>query len=600
MQKINRLMLAVCMVMGLLSTASAATATLSGTHLLDSLGKKLPPLAMSKRAIQRSRNIYQVGDLHTFKTFNFSSKKWEETSARLLKTGDNICLYLEEGQQVDEKILDALIREFDQRIYPITTKYFGSEARPGIDGDNRLTVLLMDIKDDADTSGVYTSGYFNRADCYLPDEIPAGTDLQSNSREMLYADINPSDITSTEFFATIAHELQHLVHFFHDQQEYEWLNEGCSQMAPWLCGYGHPRQISAWQKNPDNSLLAWAPWQQVANYGQVYLWTYYVMNRFCRNDAERVRFFRELVSDREHGMASYEKLFQSRGADFAAIFNNFCIASFVNRKGVEPQLFSFGDDLGSFQLPATTFVDKFPSMLRGNVCLWSADLVKVAVKSNMSEIKIAFAGDLNSLPNSFSVALVFFNEAESRVGKIEYIDNIKSTTPNSSVRVSRVMKPGYGDDYYPPPPVKTQMGHISVQVPSGSDMLYLIIIGRGPADLPDSMLSWSGKVNYRLDIEAVVESGLPAGNSTASSPNVANLLHNYLATADKILEDGGSADSQEVLAAIESELKASLISEIESEAGEKPVLDAIMAGGDELISLKKSGQTLLNFHNLHR
>lgn len=395
MQKINQWILAFCFVAGLFSHTAAAENTLTGTHLLDSLGKNLPRLAQRKS--HRARNPFKIGDLHTFKTFNFSNKKWEETPARLLKTGENICLYLEEGREVDDKILDSLVKEFDARIYPTTARYFGSEARPGVDGDNRLTVLLMDIRDDSETTGVYTSGYFNRADCYLPGEIPADSDLQTNSREMLYADINPSDITSSEFFSTIAHELQHLVHFYQDAKEYDWLNEGCSQMAPWLCGYGHPRQISAWQKTPDNSLLAWAPWQQVANYGQVYLWTYYVMNRFCRDEQERVQFFRQLVADPEQGMLSYDKLFKARGTSFSALFNNFCITSFVNRSQVDPANLSFGEDLAGFQLPATAFVESLPTTIRNNVSIWGADLVKVALAKNYTELKVSFAGDLNTL-----------------------------------------------------------------------------------------------------------------------------------------------------------------------------------------------------------
>ena len=151
MQKINQLIVAIILVAGIFSGASASEPTLTGTHLLDSMGRNLP--ALQKKQVRRTRNNFQIGDLHNFKTFNFASKKWEETPARLVKAGENICLYLEEGQTVEEAILDGLIKEFDSVIYPTTARYFGNEARPGIDGENRLTVLLMDIRDDAETSG---------------------------------------------------------------------------------------------------------------------------------------------------------------------------------------------------------------------------------------------------------------------------------------------------------------------------------------------------------------------------------------------------------------------------------------------------------------
>ena len=151
--------------------------------------------------------------------------------------------------------------------------------------------------------------------------------------------------------------------------------------------------------------------------------------------------------------------------------------------------------------------------------IWGADLIKVAIQSNVAEIKVGFAGDLNSLPNVFSVALVFFNESEAKVRQISYIDNIKSTTPGRQAHTARVMLPGQGDDYYPPPPpVKTQMGDITAKVPAGSDMLYLVIMGKGPADLPDSMLSWSGKATYRIDIEVTASHPAPAAALRPLSP----------------------------------------------------------------------------------
>ena len=598
MQKINQLIIAIFLVAGIFSGASASEPTLTGTHLLDSMGRNLPALRQGQ--VRRVRNNFQLGDLHNFKTFNFAAKKWEETPARLVKAGEHICLYLEEGQTVEETILDGLIKEFDSVIYPTTAKYFGNEARPGIDGDSRLTVLLMDIRDDAETSGVYTSGYFNRADCYLPAEIPAGSDLQSNCREMLYADINPSDITSKEFYATIAHELQHLIHFFHDQKEYDWLNEGCSQMAPWLCGYGHPRQISAWQKTPDNSLLAWAPWQQVANYGQVYLWSYYVMNKFCSDAGERVKFFRELVADQDQGMASYDKLFKARGTTFEALFNNFCISSFINRKDVKPALLSFGEDLAGFQLPATTFIDRLPTTYRNNVSIWGADLVKVAIQSGAAEIKVGFAGDLNSLPNAFSVALVFFNESEAKVCQISYIDNIKSTTPNRPAHTARVMLHGQGDDYYPPPPpVKTQMGDITAKVPAGSDMLYLVIMGKGPADLPDSMLSWSGKATYRIDIEVTASHPAPAAAAPTVVANAAALLDNYVALKADLQSAAAYEETHAAFTAVEAELKAALKAELADNGREKKLFEILQTGSEDFAELKAFCAEVQNFNHLH-
>ncbi|HQB84801.1 MAG TPA: hypothetical protein PLR50_14990, partial [Candidatus Rifleibacterium sp.] len=294
------------------------------------------------------------------------------------------------------------------------------------------------------------------------------------------------------------------------------------------------------------------------------------MNKFCTDADERAKFFRELVADQDQGMASYDKLFKARGTTFEALFNNFCISSFINRRDVKPALLSFGEDLAGFQLPATTFIERLPTMYRNQVSIWGADLIKVAIQSNVAEIKVGFAGDLNSLPNVFSVALVFFNESEAKVRQISYIDNIKSTTPGRQAHTARVMLPGQGDDYYPPPPpVKTQMGDITAKVPAGSDMLYLVIMGKGPADLPDSMLSWSGKATYRIDIEVTASHPAPAAAAPTVVANAAALLDNYVALKADLQSAAAYEETHAAFTAVEAELKAALKSELADDGREK-------------------------------
>lgn len=559
---------------------------LTGTHRLDSFAHGMPKPRTLKPTREKPVRL-EVGTSQIFKTFNFATSKWEETTAELMAIGENIYVYLEAGRNFDEKMLNKLVKEFDENIYRVTTRYFGYEARPGIDNDNHISILLMDIKDDFEQSKTYTSGYFNRGDCYLPQDIPADVNLQSNCREMLYIDISPSDVESDEFFATIAHEFQHLIHFYHDSEEYSWLNEGCSQITTYLCGYGHPRQLEAFLKAPDNSLVAWAPWNQVANYGQVYLWAYFVMNQFCQSDSERVNFFRALVDDQEKGMSSFDRQFARSGSDFATVFADFSIAGFLNRAGIFPEKYGFTANLPDFQLPATAFFDRYPVMFRNSVSIWGSDLIKAKLESGVKKLRVDFAGDLNSLPNSFAVALVFVNEAQSRVNAVNFINNIKSTT-RSKVRV---MLPGDNDGFPPPPPVKTQMGHLVAEVPDNSDCLYLVIMGKGPADLPDSMLAWSGRANYRVDISlAELEAIVP---STAVTGNVDALLKNY--RLFQAAED--LPGSEELFQSINQEILSQLKTEMQS--SEKPLTSAISAAPD-LSSLKKLVDELNNFNLLHR
>src|SRR3989338_9318425 len=53
----------------------------------------------------------------------------------------------------------ALAQEFDSRIYPIETQFFGSEPNPGIDNDPRIMILLTPLVEKA-------GGYYDTTNQY--------------------------------------------------------------------------------------------------------------------------------------------------------------------------------------------------------------------------------------------------------------------------------------------------------------------------------------------------------------------------------------------------------------------------------------------------
>lgn len=509
---------------------AAKTPADNGTHYFSELAKgmKAPAWQQSKNRgrVQARHNSAEkllcprIGTPETFHTFNFATNSWEQTEATLVSCSENFLIYLENnnrrGKEVDLKKLSC---ELENRIYPTTTRYFGSENRPGVDDQTRITILLMDIRDNAAKGNSYTSGYFNRGDCYRPDELPADSTLKSNQREMLYLDTDPSEVNSSEFFATIAHELQHLIHFHHDPEEYDWVDEGCAQINTWFCGYGHPRQISAYQKTPDNSLVAWSPWNQVANYGQTYLWNLFLVSRYLGTDADCQHFFKELVASRKTGADSFNSALKNFNTSFVEAFSDFCIAGFLNQPCLTPQTYTFGSLLEDFRLPDSAFYKSYPAMITDSVSLWGADMFKFDLAAAGSRIRIDFAGALTNLDNEFTVIAVFVNEAEKKIVGRFQIDNIKSTTRHRR-SISRVMLPGQnnGDYGYPaPPPVKTQMGHMEIDVPAEAGVMNLVVIGRTPPDIEDSMLVWSGKATYRVDVRSVGATAATAPASTATA-----------------------------------------------------------------------------------
>lgn len=590
------------------SPAIAAKALpVNGTHYFSSLARGMKTPGWQRSAKSRSSAVrlsdserilrYQIGRSEVFNTFNFATNDWEQTEAKLVSVSDNFLIYLETDNRRGETIdISKLSNELETKIYPTTTRYFGRENRPGVDDENRITILLMDIRDNAAQGNSYTSGYFNRGDCYRPEELPADSKLKSNQREMLYVDTDPSEVNSTEFFGTIAHELQHLIHFHHDPEEYDWVDEGCAQINTWFCGYGHPRQITAYQKTPDNSLIAWAPWNQIANYGQTYLWNLYLISRYLKTDEARQKFFTSLVASRKTGAVGFNSALAQFNSTFEEAFANFCIAGFLNHSGLKPAAYTFGKLLEDFRLPDSGYYTSYPAMIRSNVSLWGADMFKFNLATAGNRLRVDFAGDLTNIDNEFSVILLFIDETGNKVIGRHHIDNIKSTTPRRNV-ISRVMLPGHnnGDyDYPPPPAVKTQMGHIEVGIPNGASVMNLLVIGQAPADMPDSMLAWSPKANYRIDIKTI------GAAATAPAAAVASFRTDLLKLYADLSADASIETLEERTVQLES-LHKQILSDVKSalSAGNTTLAeDYINAAADKetLSALHRDLQTM-QIHN---
>jgi hypothetical protein len=156
--------------------------------------------------------------------------------------------------KIKDTMIDALADKFlkpgaGNDIYDWVTWIFGApwgihdydNLIPGI-ATPAITILLVDIDDDmGDTSGGYTMGYFWEKDNYLASNLP-----YSNGRLMFYIDAplfakgeGTWDITDpypSEQVSTLAHEFQHMIHYYQkavlrNTESETWLNEMCSLVA---------------------------------------------------------------------------------------------------------------------------------------------------------------------------------------------------------------------------------------------------------------------------------------------------------------------------------------------------------------------------------
>jgi len=261
-----------------------------------------------------------------------------QLSATLLVIGEHIYFYVEEdywnklnglNKSSLRKTLEDLADEFDQVIYPKERAAFGSEWNPGVDNDQRITVLITQLVSDA-------GGYFNTYDEYLQSEISS-----SNEREMIY--LNSANIFSDKNKALLAHEFQHLISFYqktvlHNLEEEIWLNEARSEYAPTICGYDDvysksylADRVDAFLDEPSDSLTEWK--NKIADYGVVNLFLHYLVDHYG------LEILTQMTLNNKVGIASINQALADLGytESFADIFADWAVANYLNDCQVAPE-----------------------------------------------------------------------------------------------------------------------------------------------------------------------------------------------------------------------------------------------------------------------
>lgn len=282
----------------------------------------LPVLAMAD---------YQDQRVNFFVESSYDKQSSSQVYATLKKIGNNAYFYVEDTwwNSLDAKKkdsasagLNSLASEFDSKIYPILTSQFGSERKPGIDNDNRITVLISPMKGSI-------RGYFRNNDEYERNLMP-----NSNQREMVYFN---ADYLSNSFAKSfLAHEFTHLIQFNQKDLAYDvtddtWLAEARSEFAITLLGYNNSYdqsnlkiRVQDFLDYPFDSLTEWRG--QTYDYGVVNLFVHYLVEQYGV----------EILSDSLHspqtGTASINQYIKDHdpGMDFNKVFNNWGMAVLLN------------------------------------------------------------------------------------------------------------------------------------------------------------------------------------------------------------------------------------------------------------------------------
>ncbi|HMQ54825.1 MAG TPA: immune inhibitor A [Anaerolineae bacterium] len=234
-----------------------------------------------------------------------------EVEASLAYLTDHSAWWVQRGFNVDPQDLADSAEQFESHTYPTNREFFGSEWIPGIDGDPRVHIFLGDVP------GV--AGYFAAANSYARQAEP-----YSNEREMFFINLRSITPGNDYFDSVLAHEFQHMIHWYEDRNEDTWVNEGMSELASLINGYGSSSFTGMFTSVPDTQLNSWS--SSPADYGGSFLFMAYFLERFGEDMTKAV------IAEPQNGITGFDTVLAAHGYSerFQNIYADFLVANYLN------------------------------------------------------------------------------------------------------------------------------------------------------------------------------------------------------------------------------------------------------------------------------
>jgi immune inhibitor A len=213
---------------------------------------------------------YAEGARQSFWINNEDSNSYFEVNTTLRYVTPHSYFWVEDGASYDQQDIKELMDAFENKIYPTDREFFGSEWTPGVDDDQHIYIVY------SSGLGSNVAGYF-----YSPDEYNPQVRQYSNAHEMFYMSSSES-LSSPYTYGTLAHEFQHMIHWYQDRNEASFLNEGLSELATFINGYENGYFDRVYLSDPDLNLTDWlgSTGDNAPHYGASFLFVTYFLDRF--------------------------------------------------------------------------------------------------------------------------------------------------------------------------------------------------------------------------------------------------------------------------------------------------------------------------------
>src|SRR5258705_7364679 len=261
----------------------------------------------------------QAGHIASFYIVNASQSGYHTIAARLVYVTAHVYMYADvnSGPALSDAALRASADRFEGATYPRNRAYYGEPWAAGPDDDPHITVLS--------SPEIPYGGYFSSE-----DEFPRVLSPFSNERQMIYIHIGPGLEPGTEpYDETLAHEFQHMIHWYWHPSDPSWMNEGMSVLAQHVNGFSTAPFDAAFLQQPGTMLGGWTD-DQAANiprYGAGYLFMDYFAEHYGG-----YAVLKELLGSPQQAPPNFDASLAAHGYKdrFDDVFARFVVAHALN------------------------------------------------------------------------------------------------------------------------------------------------------------------------------------------------------------------------------------------------------------------------------
>jgi len=346
------------------------------TSDLGELAQRLEGKGDIPNTVDSIERDYQIGSQQVYWVSNVDTNENKQISTTLQYATDHAYFWIQDGVQFDFEELKALVDTFETEIYRKNRQYFGSEWTPGVDGDPHIYVIY------AQDLGGSLAGYFSSAD----EHHPLAHEY-SNAHEIFVLNADNVDLGSEFAYAVLAHEFQHMIHWYHDRNESSWVNEGFSELAVFLNGYEVGSEYS-YIVNPDLQLNDWPnnDLPTSPHYGASFLFFTYFIDRFGK------QITNDIVMESENGLAGIDAVLEKNnfrdtltGELITAedVFADWVIASYLRDEDVADGRFTYHNFMEAPQAATTEMIKECPTeVLNRDVHQFGVDYLQINCRGN--------------------------------------------------------------------------------------------------------------------------------------------------------------------------------------------------------------------------